>query len=48
MRYVIALVAILPFVAVGIGMLTGRVRARSCCSVAPDRDHRLQGPGSTD
>ena len=42
MRYVWAAVAVAPFVTVAVGMLTGRVRARSCCAVPAEKDARLR------
>lgn len=42
MRFVVAAVAIAPFIAVAIGMLAGRVQARSCCTVERDLDARLR------
>ena len=42
MRFVWAAVAVAPFLAVAVGMLTGRVRARSCCAVPAKDDVRLQ------
>jgi hypothetical protein len=41
MRFLAAAVAILPFVAVAIGIVSGRVQARSCCSVDLDHDARM-------
>ena len=37
-----AAVAVAPFVTVAVGMLTGRVRARSCCAVPAEKDARLR------
>lgn len=42
MRFLWAMLAISPFVAAAIGMLTGRVRARSCCAVPAEHDSRLK------
>lgn len=42
MRFVIAALAISPFVAAGVGMLSGRVKARPCCAVEPDQDARVR------
>jgi len=42
MRFVIAALAVSPFVAVVAGMLSGRIRARACCTVEPDRDARMR------
>ena len=36
--------ALLPFAAVLVGMLTGRVRARACCAVPVEQDARLRDP----
>ena len=41
MRFVWAALAVLPFVVVLVGMVSGRVRARSCCAVPADQDARL-------
>ncbi len=43
MRFVWAALAVSPFVAVLVGMLTGRVQARSCCAVPTEHDARLAG-----
>jgi hypothetical protein len=44
MRWIALVVVIAPLVALAIGALTGRVQARSCCSVAdPRRDLRMAG-----
>jgi len=42
MRFVVAAFAIAPFIAVAIGILSGRVQARSCCTVEPHRDARMR------
>ena len=42
MRYLIAAMAVLPFASVLLGMLTGKVRVRSCCAVDPSRDLRMR------
>ena len=41
MKFLWAALAVSPFVVVAIGMLTGRVRARSCCAVPAEHDARL-------
>jgi hypothetical protein len=41
MRFLVAALAILPFVAVAIGIVSGRVQARSCCSVDLEHDARM-------
>ena len=41
MRFVWA-AAVAPFVMVGVGILTGHVRARSCCAVPAEKDARLR------
>jgi hypothetical protein len=45
MRFVWAAVAVTPFVMVAVGMLTGRVKAQSCCAVPAERDARLRTAG---
>jgi hypothetical protein len=45
MRFVWAAAAVAPFVTVAVGMLTGHVRARSCCAVPTDQDARLHAAG---
>lgn len=42
MRIVWAALAVLPFAVVLLGMVTGRVQARSCCAVPPEDDARLR------
>ena len=42
MRILWATLAVAPFVTVAVGMLTGRVRARSCCAVPAEKDARLR------
>jgi hypothetical protein len=42
MRFIWAALAVLPFAVVLVGMLTGRVRARSCCAVPAGLDTRLR------
>lgn len=44
MRFLWAALAVAPFVAVAVGMLTGRVRARSCCALPAENDARLRKP----
>jgi hypothetical protein len=41
MRFLWAVLAMSPFATVAVGMITGRVRARSCCSVPAEHDARL-------
>ena len=41
MRFLWAALAVAPFVAVVAGMLTGRIRARSCCALPAEQDARL-------
>jgi hypothetical protein len=43
MRFVWAALAVMPFAVVLVGMVTGRVRARSCCAVPAEHDTRLRG-----
>ena len=44
MQWVVGLPVIALVVALAVGLVTGRVRARSCCSVAdPRRDLRMAG-----
>jgi len=45
MRFLWAVVAVAPFMTVAVGMLTGRVRARSCCAVPAEKDARLRVTG---
>ena len=42
MRFIWAALAVVPFAVVLVGMLTGRVRARSCCAVPAELDTRLR------
>ena len=42
MRILWATLAVAPFVTVAVGMLTGRVQARSCCAVPAEKDARLR------
>jgi hypothetical protein len=42
MRFLWATLALLPFVVVLLGMVTGRVRVRSCCAVPAEHDARLR------
>lgn len=42
MQFVLATLVILPVAALVIGAISGRVRARSCCSVPAERDLRLR------
>jgi hypothetical protein len=42
MRFLWATLAILPFVVVLLGMVTGHVRVRSCCAVPAEQDARLR------
>jgi|GEM_PF-2225581 len=44
MRFLWAALAMAPFVAVAVGMLTGRVRAKSCCVLPAEDDARLRQP----
>ena len=37
-----------PFAAVALGMITGRVRARMCCSVPAEDDVRLRVAATDD
>ena len=46
MRFVRAAEAVAPFVTVAVGVLTGRVRARSCCAVPAEKDARLRAAGN--
>jgi len=48
MRFLWAILAMLPFATVAVGMITGRVRARSCCSVPMEHDARLRVAGTDD
>ena len=48
MRFLWASLAMLPFAAVAVGMVTGRVRVRSCCSVPPERDARIRAAVTSD
>lgn len=48
MRFLWAAVAVVPFVAVAIGMLTGRVRARSCCALPAEDDARMRQSETVD
>jgi len=42
-RYLLAAIVVLPVLALAVGALTGRVRARSCCSIAdPAKDLRMR------
>jgi len=44
MPYVVAALAVLTLVALGVAGLTGRFRAASCCAPAdPRRDARMRG-----
>lgn len=44
MRYLVAAPIVAGMVALAVGALSGRVRARSCCAVAePMRDLRMTG-----
>lgn len=45
-RYLFAALAVAPFLLVLAGMVTGRVRAKTCCSMAEEGDSRLRGAGS--
>jgi len=42
MRFLWAALAVSPFAVVLAGMVTGRVKARSCCAVAAEDDSRLR------
>ena len=42
MQFVLATLVVLPVAALIIGAISGRVRARSCCSVPAKRDMRLR------
>ena len=44
MRFVWAALALLPFAVVLVGLVTGRVQARSCCAVPAEHDARLRDP----
>ena len=44
MRFFWAALATAPFVAIAVGMLTGRVRAKSCCVMPAEDDARLRQP----
>ena len=44
MRFLWAALAMVPFLVVAVGMLTGRVRARSCCALPAEDDVRLRTP----
>jgi hypothetical protein len=44
MRLVWATLAVLPFALVLVGMVTGRVKARSCCALPAEHDARLRTP----
>jgi hypothetical protein len=45
MRFLWAVLATSPFATVAVGMITGRVRAWSCCSIPAEHDARLRvGP----
>jgi hypothetical protein len=44
MRFLWATLAALPFAVVLAGMVTGRVKARSCCAVPAEDDARLRVP----
>ena len=48
MRFLWAALAVAPFVAVAVGMLTGPVRARSCCAPPAEDDARLRESALTD
>lgn len=41
MRFLWAILATMPFATVAVGMITGRIRAQSCCSVPVEDDVRL-------
>jgi len=44
MRYLIAAPIVLGMLALAVGALSGKVRARSCCSIADPRlDPRMRG-----
>ena len=50
MQYVIGSIIALATLALAVGAITGRVRARSCCAPAdpdpdPDRDRRMRTEG---
>ncbi|MGI9197090.1 MAG: hypothetical protein ACR2KE_06460 [Candidatus Nanopelagicales bacterium] len=42
MRFVLVVLVLLPVAALVVGGITGRVRARNCCSIPPEQDRRLQ------
>jgi len=44
-QWVLGGIVILVTVALVVGGITGRVRARSCCAVPPEQDLRLRGSG---
>jgi hypothetical protein len=48
-RYVVAVVALAPFVLLMVAMATGRARVRACCPAPPIADapvHEQEGPHS--
>jgi hypothetical protein len=47
MKYLVAAPVVLFMVWLVVGALTGRVKARSCCSIPADRDLRLRDAGIT-
>ena len=48
MKYLVAAPVVLFTVWLAVGAITGRVKARSCCSIPADRDLRLRRPASAD
>jgi len=43
MKFLVAAPVVLFTVWLAVGAITGRVKARSCCSIPADRDLRLRG-----
>jgi uncharacterized membrane protein len=43
-RYLLGALVLLPTVALAVGALTGRVRARSCCATPDPRDDLRMRP----
>jgi hypothetical protein len=48
MKFLVAAPIVLFVVWLAVGAVTGRVKARSCCSIPADRDLRLRGVVPTD
>lgn len=42
MQWILAGLVVLVTLALVIGGITGRVRARNCCAIPPEQDRRLQ------